>query len=109
MLKAGALPQNINLVVANLTDPNGQDHIIQSTLKALGKIDVLVNNAGANIVDGTSNTDQSIDLYHKTFQINFQSVVEMIKKTKEYLIKTKGEIVNVSSIAAGPQAVSKFQ
>uniref|UniRef100_A0A1I7TSX6 3-oxoacyl-[acyl-carrier-protein] reductase n=1 Tax=Caenorhabditis tropicalis TaxID=1561998 RepID=A0A1I7TSX6_9PELO len=105
MLKAGALPQNINLVVANLTDPNGQDHIIQSTLKALGKIDVLVNNAGANIVDGTSNTDQSIDLYHKTFQINFQSVVEMIKKTKEYLIKTKGEIVNVSSIAAGPQAL----
>uniref|UniRef100_A0A1I7TCA2 Dehydrogenase/reductase SDR family member 11 n=1 Tax=Caenorhabditis tropicalis TaxID=1561998 RepID=A0A1I7TCA2_9PELO len=43
MLKAGALPQNINLVVANLTDPNGQDHIIQSTLKALGKIDVLVS------------------------------------------------------------------
>lgn len=59
------------------------------------------------MVDGTVNTDQSIDLYHKTFQINFQAVVEMVKKTKKYLIESKGEIVNVSSIAAGPQAVRK--
>ncbi|EGT52834.1 hypothetical protein CAEBREN_12771 [Caenorhabditis brenneri] len=105
MLKAGSLPENVNVVVANLTDSDAQDRIVQSTLDKFGKIDVLVNNAGANVVDGTMNTDQSVDLYHKTFRINFQAVVEMIKKTKEYLIKTKGEIVNVSSIAAGPQAL----
>ena len=68
-----------------------------------------INNAGANFMDGTMNTDQSIDLYHKTFRINFQAVVEMIKKTKEHLIKTKGEIVNISAIAAGPQAVSGIE
>ncbi|CAO4372805.1 unnamed protein product [Caenorhabditis nigoni] len=103
ILKAGG--QNVNAVLADVTDPQGQDRIIQSTLEKFGKIDVLVNNAGANIVDGTMNTDQSMDLYHKTFQLNFQAVVEMIKKTKEHLIKTKGEIVNVSSIASGPQAL----
>ncbi|PIC32369.1 hypothetical protein B9Z55_012725 [Caenorhabditis nigoni] len=103
ILKAGG--QDVNVVVADVTDPQGQDRIIQSTLEKFGKIDVLVNNAGANIVDGTMNTDQSMDLYHKTFQLNFQAVVEMIKKTKEHLIKTKGEIVNVSSIASGPQAL----
>ncbi|CAO4372804.1 unnamed protein product [Caenorhabditis nigoni] len=102
ILKAGG--QNVNVVVADVTDPQGQDRIIQSTLEKFGKIDVLVNNAGANIVDGTMFTDQSMDLYHKTFQLNFQAVVEMIKKTKEHLIKTKGEIVNVSALAAGPQA-----
>ncbi|EFO92764.1 hypothetical protein CRE_20016 [Caenorhabditis remanei] len=105
MLKAGGLPENVNVVVVNLTDSDGQDQIIQSTLNRFGKIDVLINNAGANFMDGTMNTDQSIDLYHKTFRINFQAVVEMIKKTKEHLIKTKGEIVNISAIAAGPQAM----
>lgn len=58
------------------------------------------------MTDGTSNTDQAVELYQKTFKLNFQAVVEMTQKTKEYLIKTKGEIVNVSSIVAGPQAVS---
>lgn len=64
-----------------------------------------MNNAGANVVDGTFNTDQSTELYHKTFQINFEAVIEMVKKTKNHLIESKGEIVNVSSVAAGPQAV----
>ncbi|EFO89224.1 hypothetical protein CRE_05335 [Caenorhabditis remanei] len=105
MLKAGGLPENVNVVVVNLTDSDGQDQIIQSTLNRFGKIDVLINNAGANFMDGTMNTDQSMDLYHKIFRINFQAVVEMIKKTKEHLIKTKGEIVNISAIAAGPQAL----
>lgn len=47
-----------------------------------------------------------MELYQKTFKLNFQAVIEMTQKTKEHLIKTKGEIVNVSSIVAGPQAVS---
>ncbi|EGT52840.1 hypothetical protein CAEBREN_31952 [Caenorhabditis brenneri] len=105
MLKAGSLPENINVVVADLTDSEGQDRIVQSTLDKFGKIDVLVNNAGASIFDGTMNTDQSIDLYERIFRLNFQAVVEMVKKTKEHLIKTRGEIVNVSSTVAGPQAL----
>ncbi|PIC29449.1 hypothetical protein B9Z55_021016 [Caenorhabditis nigoni] len=92
ILKATSKPNDLNVVVANLTDSKGPDEI--------------VNNAGANISDGTLNTDQSIELYQKTFQINFQAVVEMIKKTKDHLIKTKGEIVNVSSIAGNEQAFS---
>ena len=40
------------------------------------------------------------------FQLNLQSVVEMTQKIRPHLAKTRGEIVNVSSIAAGPAAVS---
>ncbi|CAL2046250.1 unnamed protein product [Caenorhabditis brenneri] len=89
----GVYEEDVNVVVANLTESKGQDEIIRSTLDKFGKIDILVNNAGANVTDGTMNTDQSMDLYHKTFQINFQAV-------------TKGEIVNVSSVAGEGQALS---
>ncbi|CCD73125.1 DeHydrogenases, Short chain [Caenorhabditis elegans] len=106
MLKVMKNPENVCVVVANLTDSDGQDEIVQSALDAFGRIDVLVNNAGANVVDGTFNTDQSTELYHKTFQINFEAVIEMVKKTKNHLIESKGEIVNVSSVAAGPQALA---
>ncbi|EFP10737.1 hypothetical protein CRE_02521 [Caenorhabditis remanei] len=106
ILKAACKPHDLNIVVANLTDPSGLDEIVKSTLDKFGKIDILVNNAGANIADGTTNTDQSIELYHRTFQINFQAVVEMIKKTKNHLINTKGEIVNVSSVAGDSQALA---
>ncbi|CAP28976.1 Protein CBG09635 [Caenorhabditis briggsae] len=104
LLKAGVPTGNINSVVADVTEGSGQDQIISTTLSKFGKIDILVNNAGANLADGTSNTDQPVELYQKTFKLNFQAVIEMTQKTKEHLIKTKGEIVNVSSIVAGPQA-----
>uniref|UniRef100_A0A1I7U733 3-oxoacyl-[acyl-carrier-protein] reductase n=1 Tax=Caenorhabditis tropicalis TaxID=1561998 RepID=A0A1I7U733_9PELO len=108
ILKAGVAAENINSVVADVTESSGQDHIISTTLSKFGKIDILINNAGANLADGTSNTDQPVELYQKTFKLNFQAVVEMTQKTKEHLIKTKGEIVNVSSIVAGPQAHSGY-
>ncbi|CAO4381251.1 unnamed protein product [Caenorhabditis nigoni] len=106
ILKLTSNPNDLNVVLGNLTDSKELDEIVNSTLNKFGKIDILINNAGANISDGTLNTDQSIELYQKTFQINFQAVVEMIKKTKDHLMKTKGEIVNVSSIAGNEQAFS---
>ncbi|CAI2354387.1 unnamed protein product [Caenorhabditis sp. 36 PRJEB53466] len=108
ILKAGVPAGNVNAVVADLTETAGQDLVVSTTLVKFGKIDVLVNNAGANLTDGTANTDQSIDLYHKTLKLNLQVVIELTQKTKEHLIKTKGEIVNVSSIVAGPQAQPGF-
>ncbi|UMM33409.1 hypothetical protein L5515_006904 [Caenorhabditis briggsae] len=41
-------------------------------------------------------------------QINLRSVVTLTQKSKKYLVEAKGEIVNVSSIAAGPQAQPTF-
>ncbi|EFO99729.1 hypothetical protein CRE_18864 [Caenorhabditis remanei] len=110
LLKSGVSEKNINSVVADLTTSDGQDQLVNTTLKRFGKLDILVNNAGAGIPDttGAKGTDQSIDTYHKTFQLNLQAVIEMTKKVKPHLIESKGEIVNVSSIAAGPQAHPDF-
>ncbi|EGT36479.1 hypothetical protein CAEBREN_23472 [Caenorhabditis brenneri] len=106
LLKSGISENNVNLVVADVTTSEGQDELIKTTLNKFGGIDILVNNAGAAITDPNrvTGTDQSIETYHKTMQTNFQSVIQMTQKAKPHLIASKGEIVNVSSIVAGPQA-----
>lgn len=43
MLKVMKNPENVCVVVANLTDSDGQDEIVQSALDAFGRIDVLVS------------------------------------------------------------------
>ena len=124
LLKSGVSEKNINSVVADVTTSDGQDQLVNTTLKRFGKLDILVNsllkcrikfdlqvnNAGAAITDGSgvTGTDQNIDVYHKTLQLNLQAVIEMTQKAKPHLIESKGEIVNVSSIVAGPQAVSNI-
>ncbi|KAF1752692.1 hypothetical protein GCK72_019247 [Caenorhabditis remanei] len=110
LLKSGVSEKNINSVVADVTTASGQDQLINTTLAKFAKIDILINNAGASIPDATGATgiDQGIDIYQKTLQLNLQSVIEMTKKVKPHLIETKGEIVNISSIAGGSHAQPDF-
>ncbi|EGT55860.1 hypothetical protein CAEBREN_15725 [Caenorhabditis brenneri] len=106
ILKEGVPEENINSVVADITSSEGQDRLISSTLEKFGKVNILINNAGANIPDknGKTRTEGGTDTFLKMFQLNLQSVVEMTQKIRPHLAKTRGEIVNVSSIAAGPAA-----
>ncbi|CAI2353653.1 unnamed protein product [Caenorhabditis sp. 36 PRJEB53466] len=110
ILKTGVPEQKVNSVVGDLTTEAGIDELVNSTVTKFGKIDILVNNAGAAVPDplGRIGTDTGIDVYHRTLEVNLQSVIEMTKKVKPFLMATKGEIVNVSSIAAGPQAQPDF-
>ncbi|PIC33970.1 hypothetical protein B9Z55_013761 [Caenorhabditis nigoni] len=106
VLKAGVQEANVNSVVADITTSKGQDLIISSTLKKFGQINILINNAGANLPDASGNTRSNctIENLQKMLQLNLQSVVEMTQKTRPHLGKTRGEIVNISSIGAGPSA-----
>ena len=67
-----------------------------------------INNAGANIPDpsGKTRVDCTIDNLQEMFKLNLQSVVEITQKARPHLAKSRGEIVNISSIGAGPSAVS---
>ncbi|UMM33406.1 hypothetical protein L5515_006901 [Caenorhabditis briggsae] len=109
ILKSGVSESHLNSVVTDVTTSGGQDLLVKSTLDKFGKIHILVNNAGAAIPDpnGVFGTDQGVDIYHKTMHLNLQAVIEMTQKVKPHLMETKGEIVNVSSIVAGPQASPK--
>uniref|UniRef100_A0A1I7V0D4 Short-chain dehydrogenase/reductase SDR n=1 Tax=Caenorhabditis tropicalis TaxID=1561998 RepID=A0A1I7V0D4_9PELO len=102
LLDSGIPETNILIVPADITTSSGQDTLISKTLERFGKLDILVNNAGASIPDSQKRTgiNQGIETYEQVMRLNVQSVIEMTQKVRPHLAKSKGDIVNVSSIVA---------
>ena len=93
-----------NHVQVDLSNPNNTVEAIDEVKKRLGgKLHALVNNAGISPKgdDGerldTLGTDLSI--WGKVFHVNFFASVILARGLKEELLKAKGAIVNVTSIA----------
>ncbi|SDB94068.1 Short-chain dehydrogenase [Williamwhitmania taraxaci] len=64
---------------------------------AFGKVDVLINNAGISMRALFSDVDLSV--LHKLMDVNFWGTVYCTKYFYAYLLKAKGSIVGVSSVA----------
>ncbi|CAG2175314.1 unnamed protein product, partial [Oppiella nova] len=85
-------------VVADVTKPEDLRRLVDTTIKHFGKLDVLVNNAGASIVANV--TDKEFyETYLKVMQLNLNSVVYLTHICVEHLEKTKGNVINISSVA----------
>jgi NAD(P)-dependent dehydrogenase (short-subunit alcohol dehydrogenase family) len=83
--------------LADMTQMSQIDRLASETIHNHGQIDVLVNSAGI-ILNGTIETT-TIDEWDKMFNINLRSVFVLTQKCLPHLIETKGNIVNVSSVA----------
>ncbi len=70
---------------------------MDATARKFGKIDVLVNNAG--IFNGKGVEEASLDDWHKLVAVNLTGVVLGTRAALPHLKKTKGNIVNLASIA----------
>ena len=66
--------------------------------QTFGKIDVLVNNAGITNI-AKFEAEKSLDITRKLFDINFFGSVNCTSLSVDSLKKTKGSIVNISSVA----------
>ncbi|EFP00051.1 hypothetical protein GCK72_019243 [Caenorhabditis remanei] len=104
ILKNGGKSEDVNIVIGDLTESECQAELVKSTLERFGKIDILVNNAGAAFADpsGKVGTESNLGLFDDMLKLNLRSVIELVQKCRPHLIASKGDIVNVSSIAAGP-------
>lgn len=71
--------------------------LIKQSLITFGKIDILVNNAGISM--RALFKDAEIDVLKKVMDVNFWGTVYCTKYALPEILKTKGSIVGVSSIA----------
>ena len=88
---------SIKIHLADVTELTQLDRVASETVDNFGRIDVLVNSAGI-IKNGTIETT-TLDDWDKMMNINLRSVFVLTQKCVPYLAETKGNIINVSSVA----------
>jgi NAD(P)-dependent dehydrogenase (short-subunit alcohol dehydrogenase family) len=87
---------SIKPVLADLCETTQVDKLITDAVDGFGQIDVLVNAAGI-IANGSIETT-SLNDWDKMMNINLRAVFYIMNKCVPHLEKTKGNIVNVSSV-----------
>jgi NAD(P)-dependent dehydrogenase (short-subunit alcohol dehydrogenase family) len=119
LLHAGDVPNedDILLVAADLTDPNQAAGLIDSTIRAFGRLDLLINNAG--IIEVGPFENQPLEAFERAMQTNFFAALYTIKAALPYLLnpphRSHRGIVNIASIGGKipvphllPYVASKF-
>lgn len=89
----GQIPLTIKAEMSNEEDVK---LIVGETLAKYGKIDVLVNNAGVLETGTIENT--TLEQYDRVMNTNVRAIYQLTMLAVPELIKTKGSIVNVSSV-----------
>ncbi len=85
-------------VVADVTDDRDLARLRDETLKAHGRVDALVNNAG--VPGGGPFAEVDLDRIDRTIDVNFRAVVHATKAfLPAFLDAGSGHIVNVASLA----------
>lgn len=84
-------------IQADVSKEEDCQRLISDTVTAFQKIDVLVNNAGISMRATLEQSDVSV--IRKVMDVNFYGTVYCTKYALPHLLKTKGSVVGVSSIA----------
>jgi NAD(P)-dependent dehydrogenase (short-subunit alcohol dehydrogenase family) len=84
------------LIAADLADEGQSQSCMAEAIEWMGGLDVLVNSAG--ILKSGNIEATTLELWDEMMNINVRSVFHLMQLATPYLEKTKGNIVNVSSV-----------
>jgi 2-dehydro-3-deoxy-L-rhamnonate dehydrogenase (NAD+) len=96
---AKAIGENVTAIKVDVTDLSAVEKARDETLKAFGKIDIFVNNAG---IAGVNKTvwETDLDEWRKVLRINLDGPFICSKAIVPLMIKQNyGRIINIASIA----------
>ncbi|KAL0871243.1 hypothetical protein ABMA27_005002 [Loxostege sticticalis] len=85
------------IIVADMCKEDDIKKIVDETVKYFEKIDVLVNNAGITMM---RDIEGGIEAYDRVMRTNVRGPFLLTDLAMPHLIKTKGNVVNISSILA---------
>lgn len=91
-IQASGAPQPLSIA----TDVDKSDLIISTIVEHFSKLDVLINCAGVVVRQNITNIETAE--FDRVMYTNLRSVVCLTKEAIPFLEKTKGNIVNVSSV-----------
>lgn len=83
-----------------LTDVSREDdcrNLVEKTIEKYGTVNILVNNAGISM--RANFTDVDLKVLHRLMDVNFWGTVYCTKYALPYLLKNKGSLIGVSSVA----------
>ncbi|TWU23410.1 Glucose 1-dehydrogenase 1 [Novipirellula galeiformis] len=89
--------ENSLVVTGDVSSEAVVENMIAQTIKTYGRLDVVVNNAGV-FVGGTIDKLSAAD-WDKQMNINAKGPFLVTKAALPHLVKTKGSVVNVSSVS----------
>ncbi len=86
------------LLSADLRDQNQVNQMVEEFAKAAGGIDILINNAGS-LIDRQPFETATLEYHEDVYATNVRSVFLVTQAALPYLKESKGNIVNIGSIA----------
>ncbi|KOB75772.1 Short-chain dehydrogenase [Operophtera brumata] len=87
------------VIAADVTNDADAKRIMNDTVKHYGTLDVLVNNAGIFAPTSIFSPD-ALEGFDRIMTTNLRSIVQLTHLAVPHLVKSKGNIVNVSSIVS---------
>ena len=88
----------VHAMICDVADAVSVEQIVQQTLSACGKIDVLVNNAG--LTWGAPAENMPLDRWHQVIEANITGTFLMSQAVGRHMLeRKKGAIVNMASVA----------
>lgn len=94
--QCSAIGKEPHLVIADISKEADTERLWQETLNKFNKLDILVNNAGIIEIGSIENT--SLGQYDRVMNTNLRAVYHLTMLAVPELVKSKGNIVNVSSV-----------
>jgi len=82
----------------DVSDPKSVSAIMTATIAEYGRLDVLCNVAG--ILEAAHTRDYPLDRWERHIAVNLTGTFLMCRESIPHLLETKGNIVNVASLAA---------
>lgn len=83
-------------VQTDVGDPDNVAAMIETTVETYGGLDVLVNNAGIQIVGDSQST--SLEEWQRSIDVDLSGAFYCAKFAVPYLVERQGQIVNIGSV-----------